>query len=246
MKALLTGMNGTVAPAVAECLRRAGHTVVAWDRAVVPTDQPDAVRDFIVRTKPDWFFHIAMGSPDWAEMMARVCAEQGIEFLFTSTVSVYAGTQQGPFTVDVAPEPNDDYGRYKMDCERRIHAVCPAAIIARLGWQIGTAAGSNNMIDFLEKAFREKGKIEASNKWIPACAMLPDTAECLVRLMQEFPVGLYHLEGNPGLSFYEIVTRLNRLRGEPWVVVPNDSHVQNNRMVDGRVPMKLITGTLGL
>jgi len=246
MKAILTGMNGTVAPAVANCLRRAGHTVVAWDRSVVPTDQPDAIREFIVRTKPDWFFHIAMGSPDWADMMARTCAEQGIKFLFTSTVSVFAGTQQGPFTVDAVPEPNDDYGRYKSDCERRVRAVCPSAIIARLGWQIGTAAGSNNMIDFLEKAFREKGRIEASRKWFPACAMLPDTAESLVRLMQDFPAGLYHLEGNPGLSFHDIVTRLNRLRGEPWVVVPNDSHVQNNRMVDERVPMSLITSAMGL
>ena len=244
MNALITGMNGTVAPMVAACLVRSGHSVTAWDRAVVPTDQPDAVRDFILRTKPDWLFHIAMGSADWAEMMARVCAEQGIKFLFTSTVSVYAGTQQGPFTVDVAPEPNDDYGRYKMDCERRIRAVCPAAIIARLGWQIGTAAGSNNMIDFLEKAFRGKGQIEASHKGIPSCAMLPDTAACLVRLMQEFLAGLYHLEGNPGLNFHEIVTRLNRLRGNPWVVVPNDSHVQNNRMLDDRIPMNPITRTL--
>ena len=244
MKAILTGMNGTVAPAVAECLRRAGHTVVAWDRSVVPTDQPDAIRDFIVSTKPDWLFHIAMGSPDWAESMARVCAAEGIKFLFTSTVSVFAGTQQGPFTVDVVPEPNDDYGRYKMDCERRIRAANPEALIARLGWQIGTSAGSNNMIDFLEKAFLEKGCIEASHSWIPSCAILSDTAECLARLMQDFPAGLYHLEGNPGLSFHEIVTRLNRLRGEPWVVVPNDGHVQNNRMIDERVPMNLITGAI--
>ena len=237
-------MNGTVAPAIAACLEKAGHVVVAWDRSAVPPDRPGAVRDFIVRTRPDWLFHLAMGSPGWAEVMARACAEQGIKFLFTSTVSVFAGTQQGPFTVDVVPEPNDDYGRYKIDCERRVRAACPSAIIARLGWQIGTAPGSNNMIDFLDRAFREKGKIEASRAWFPSCAMLPDTAEALVRLMTGFPPGLYHLEGNPGLSFFEIVSKLNHLRGDPWIVVPNDSHVQNNRMVDGRIPLGPITRAL--
>ena len=39
MKALVTGMNGTVAPALASSLSKAGHTVMPWDRSVVPIDR---------------------------------------------------------------------------------------------------------------------------------------------------------------------------------------------------------------
>lgn len=241
MKALLTGMNGTVAPALAKHLRPMGHEVVAWRRSEVSTEDFAAIRDFIVRTRPDWFFHIATGSPKWAEMIARVCAEHRIKLLYTGSVSVYAHTQQGPFAIDAKPEPNDDYGRYKLECERLVTAACPEAIVARLGWQIGHAAGSNNMIDYLTRTNREKSRVDASAQWFPSCAFLEDTADALTRLMTSFPKGLYQLEGNPGLSFFDITSNLNRLHGHPWNIVRTEVPVQNNRMQDPNISVRPLT-----
>jgi dTDP-4-dehydrorhamnose reductase len=246
MKALLTGMNGTVAPALARRLQAAGHDIVAWKRSEVSPDDPAAIRDFIVRTAPDWFFHIAMGSPMWAEMIARVCAERGIKFLYTGTVSVFANTQQGPFAIETIPEPNDDYGRYKLECERLVRAACPDALIARLGWQIGTAPGSNNMIDFLTRTNREKSRVEASANWIPSCAFLEDTADAMARLMEKYPKGLYQLEGNPtGLTFFDVVTRLNRVHGNPWTIVRAEEAPRDNRMQDLKIAVSPLTLRLG-
>lgn len=240
MKVLVTGMNGTVAPVLARHLSAAGHTVVPWNRADVSPDDLSAVRAFVERTAPDWLFHLAMGSPAWAETMAQTCGERGTKFLFTSTVSVYAHTQRGPLTIDVQPEPNDDYGRYKLECEQRVRAANPKSQLARLAWQIGTAPGSNNMIDYLDRTAREKGRIEASTKWYPACAFLEDTAEALTTLMTSKREGLYHLDGNPGLNFFEIATNLNRLRGNPWTIVPAQEPSQDNRMQDRNVVVRSI------
>jgi dTDP-4-dehydrorhamnose reductase len=244
MKALVTGMNGTVAPFVARRLEEDGHSVVSWDRSVVPTDDVEAVRGFIRDERPDWFFHIATGSPLWAEWIASACAEQGVGFLFTGSVSVYSAVQRGPFPVDAVPEPDDEYGRYKLEVEQRVQRVNPEAIVARLGWQIGLAPGSNNMVDFLARAAANDGKIETSRNWYPSCAFLPDTAEALVQLMEGYPASLYQLEGNPGLSFYEIVTHLNRLHGGTWDVVPAEAPVRNNLMIDERIPVTPITHRL--
>ena len=74
--------------------------------------------------------------------------------------------------------------------------------------------------------------------------MLADTAESLRILIETQPAGLYHLEGNPGLSFFEIAESLNRLRGNPWTVVPTDAPVMNNLMRDERVGMRPITESL--
>jgi dTDP-4-dehydrorhamnose reductase len=239
MKALLTGLHGTVAPALAQALAQDGYDVVPWDRSLHPVDNPEAVRFFIECEKPAVFCHLAMGSPDWAEWAARTCAQLRIPFLFTSSVSVYAAAQAGPFAPGDVPCPDDDYGRYKLDCERRVQAAHPAAHVARIGWQIGFAPGGNQMVDYLDRAHREQGRIEASTRWFPGCSFLPDTAAGLVHVLK-LPPGLYHLDGNPGLNFYEISAGLDRLLGRGWNVVPVSGLVQNHRMCDPRVPVASI------
>ena len=91
----------------------------------MPIDDPAAGRAFLQHEAPDCSFHIATGSPDWAELAARRCAQQGVDFLFTSSVSVFAATQQGPFTIDDEPQPDDDYGRCKLECKRRTRVAFP-------------------------------------------------------------------------------------------------------------------------
>ncbi len=237
MKAILTGMNGTVAPALAKLLESEGHTVVAWDRTKVPIEHKEHYESFIASTKPDWFFKIATGSPDWMAGTAEICHRHGIKFLHTGSVSVFDGGKSGPFAVDHETDATDDYGRYKADCERRVRAANPDAIIARLAWQIGDAPGSNNMIDFLTRQQKEKGQVEASTGWIPSVAFLADTVEALYYLIREGRPATYQLEGNPGWSFFEIVTALNHLHGNPWTVVAKDEPRKDIRMLEDRVPM---------
>ena len=163
--------------------------------------------------------------------------------MYISSVSVYSGAQTGPFTVQDVPQPDDDYGRYKLECEQRVQAVHSRAHIVRIGWQIGSTPGGNQMIDFLDRTFREQGRIDASTRWFPGCSFLPDTAAALLRITA-LPPGLYHLDGNPGLNFFQIATGLNRLLGDPWTVVPVAGLVQNHRMLDPRVEVASITQRL--
>lgn len=224
-------MNGTVAPVLAEHLESSGHVVAAWDRRAVPPDDDHAVRNHVVSRHPDAIFHLATGSADWAETLARAAAEVGARFIYTSSVSVFGPTQQGPFTTETEPQPADDYGRYKLECERRVLAANAAAVVARIGWQIGDGPGSNNMVDYLARAQQTHGRVEASDRWLPSCSFLQDTAAALVDLMSEAePRGICHFEGNPGMSFLEIATRLNELHGRAWNVVRANEPVQDQRL----------------
>lgn len=245
MRAIVTGMNGTVAPALARRLRADGHEVVAWDRTVVPPDDPNAVHAFVRQTAPDWLLHVATGPAEWAEALAREAAAVGAALLFTSTVSVFGAAQRGPFAPDDAPAPDDDYGRYKLDAERRVTAAHPDAVVARLAWQIGDAPGSNTLTDFLHRASL-RGPVEASTRWTPALAWLDDTADAVAALMADAPPGLYHLDGNPGLSFYDVATRLRTAVGADWEVVPVDDPARDNRMTDPRIAVRPITERLGM
>ncbi len=243
LKTIVTGMHGTVAPVLAAVLAAQGDEVVPWDRERVPVDDPAAGRRFL--TGADVVFHLATGSVEWAETIARICAAEGIGLLYASSVAVFSSAQAGPFGVERKPEPTDDYGRYKLACEERILAACPDARVARLGWQIGDVRGSNNMIEFLWRAAETEGRIVAATTWIPSCAFLADTAEALRRLATgPFAGGVHHLEGNPGLSFHEIAERLRRRHQAPWRIVAGDEPVWDQRLSDERISVASIAGRL--
>lgn len=242
-KVLLTGMHGTVAPAVAEEVRTRGAEVVAWDRGTVSPDDRGAVERFIREVKPAALIHCAMGSPQWAEDMARTCAEEGIAFLYISSASVYGTQQNGPFAVDDVAEPSDDYGRYKLECEQRVRAVNVEARVVRIGWQIALRPGGNNMVEHLIRRQAEEGHIAASTEWFPACSFLDDTACGLLEALGH-PPGLYLIDGNPGWSFAEVVQALNKAMGGPWKVRPSQNFRWNNRMMDSRLGQDSILARL--
>ena len=66
MRAIITGMNGTVAPELASVVEADDGSVVVWDREKVSPDNLVEVQRFIRLSKADAFFHVATGDPAWA------------------------------------------------------------------------------------------------------------------------------------------------------------------------------------
>lgn len=234
MRVLLTGMNGTVAPAMAAELERQGHTVIPWDRTTMPNGSLQQTEEVIRESRAEAVMHFATGPVQWAEWIAQVCAESNLPHLHTSSVSVFGSHQKGPFSVEDIPEPDDDYGRYKLEGEQRVLAANPSAHVFRIGWQIGDAPGSNNMIDYFHREAKD-GVLQVSRHWYPASSYLLDTARCLLSTLQGSPPGLYHVDANPGLSMVDIAAREASRLGLPWQIEPVDGLVRDHRMVDPRV-----------
>ncbi|MFM7135314.1 MAG: sugar nucleotide-binding protein [Planctomycetota bacterium] len=233
---LLSGMRGTVAPALALELQARGFETLAWDRALAPPEDDAALVRTIADSGATAVVHCAMGDPVWAERMAACCGARGIRFLYTSSVSVFGARQQGPFEIDAVPEPSDDYGRYKLECERRVLAAFPGAQVVRLGWQMSLRAGGNQMTEHLSRQQSEHGHVAASTGWFQACSFLEDTARVLAEVLGRFPPGLYQLDGNPGWDFHRVASALNRAAGGGWLVRPAGAPRLNNLMCDPRLP----------
>ena len=244
-RTIITGMNGTVAPAVAAELCSRGSEVLAWDRAAVSPDDHVAVAEFIRRSGATALVHCAMGSPRWAECMAATCAALDTAFLYTGSVSVFGAHQEGPFAVDVLPEPSDDYGRYKLECERLVQAVHPGAQVMRLGWQIALQRDGNQMVSHLFRQHAEHGHVTASTRWFPACSFLDDTARVIADVLEGGSPGLSQLDGNPGWDFRRIATELNRSMGAEWSIRTTEDFRANTRMLDARLPSVSIAMRLG-
>ncbi|HNB54817.1 MAG TPA: sugar nucleotide-binding protein, partial [Anaerolineales bacterium] len=198
-------------------------------------------------TAPEVVFHLATVSQptgrenegwavnvEWTAELARLTSEMGARFVFTSSVMVFTDDAKGPFTPDTPPDARAGYGYEKWMGEERALAY-PNTVVARIGWQIGDAPGTNNMIDFFHTQ-GQRGPIGASTRWYPACSFSADTAAALFRLSQGEP-GRYLLDSNEKWTFYEIALALNALHGNAWQVVPNEAFVYDQRMIDPRAGM---------
>ncbi|MEQ8675185.1 MAG: sugar nucleotide-binding protein [Aggregatilineales bacterium] len=249
MKALITGASGAVGTGLLKVLKGAGIKTAVWNRKKVPIDDYWAMEAFIKKTKPDVLFHLATASQptgrdneswlvnyEWTSELAWITRQLGIRFVFTSSVMVFSDDAPGPFTLESVPDAREGYGYEKYQAEQRALYQNPDAIIARLGWQIGDSAGSNNMVDNLTRQMDEQGVIHASRKWLPACSFINDTATALMAL-SELEGGVYLVNANTSWTFYDIVSALNVLHGNHWHVEPNDDFVYDQRMIDTRVPI---------
>lgn len=247
MKVLVTGLRGTVGRALAAELRHGGHQVVGWDRSAVPIDRYDAMERFVAETAPDAVVNLAIASQptgrereswlvnhDWPSELAWICRQREIRFVHTSSVMVFSSAAVGPFTIESPPDADHGYGHEKRLAEARVFYQYPQATVVRLGWQIGDAAGSNNMIDYFERQAREHGHIAASTRWLPACSFLPDTAAALVRAIGA-PPGLYQIDGNERHTMWQIASALSAQHGLRWRITQATEPHQDQRMIDPRL-----------
>lgn len=239
-KAIFTGMHGTVAPVVAKTFESHGIEVVSYDRERVTVDQPIVIKTFLQTEQPDYFLHFAMGSPEWANLLASLCQSLGIYFVYISTVSVYDGNLPGPYTIDSIADAKDSYGSYKRSSEVMVLDANPKSYILRLSWQIGVSPGSNQMIDFLKKEMDQKGVVHASSKWYPSATFIQDTAASIYDIITRLKPDIYLINANDRYSFYDIVSYLKTIH--PWIHVKESTDfVQDMRMIDDRVIVKKLS-----
>ncbi|MCX7882455.1 MAG: sugar nucleotide-binding protein [Brevinematales bacterium] len=250
MRVLVTGLHGTIGTHLKIYLEGLGHEVIGWNREEIPIDNYMAMESFVQEVAPDVLFHLAVpshptGKPnenwlvhyEWSSELAWITHKFGIKFLFTSTVQVFSDTAKGPFTPQSQPDNDYGYGFEKRMAEQRILYQNPQAYIARLGWQIGTTLEGNHMGTYLEAKHTQEGTIFASTRWLPAASFLEDTVKTLWEIVLHHPPALYLLDSNRGWNFYEIATALKKFFKKKWVIVPEESFVYDQRMIDSRIPM---------
>ena len=249
MKIVVTGASGALGTMLSEYLEAQDVQVVTWDRKAVPVNNYKEMEGFLTATGPRVVFHLAVASQpigqpneswqlnyEWASELAWLTRALNIRFVFTSSIMVFTPEKPGPYTIASAPNATEGYGFEKRRAEEQVLKQNPQAIVARLGWQIGSSSGSNNMIDFFERQMQEQGHIAASRVWYPATSFLEDTAAALFRLASSAG-GLYQLDSNRRWSFYDIAVALNARHGGQWIIRGNHDFTYDQRMLDDRVGM---------
>ncbi|MCH4889479.1 sugar nucleotide-binding protein [Acidaminobacter sp. JC074] len=228
MKAIITGMNGTLAPYVYDYFESKTCELIVWERQHVPIDDPDKIKNFISEHQPDIFLHIATGPVEWIKQIIDCISDYSIPLVFISSEAVFNGSE-GPHTTADNLKAKDDYGRYKIHCESIINKYYKEnTYIIRLGWQIAYHTHKNNMLAFLVT----EGHVKASEDWILATSFMPDTAKAIYKIIKHHPTGTYHLDSNQdNMSFYELVCHLKEIFKLPIDIEKTNTFKHNNRLL---------------
>ncbi len=246
-KAYVTGITGTVAPYVKEELLNNGYQV--FDKHIRVNEVSDISKsiDYIKEINPDIILHLALGTPEWAEELAKYCFNKDITFVYISTVSVFDENGGGPYTKNTPVLVENDYGKYKYNCEKLVKAVNPNTYIIRIGWQISDKGdvNSNNMFNFIKKHLDHYGFINVSDCHLPSVSFLDDTAKGIRYVIENKTPDLYLLNSNDGLSLYDIICGLKAHFKTDWKIESNSDFCRNDIMIDDRVQVRKLNDIFG-
>ncbi|MCL6404098.1 dTDP-4-dehydrorhamnose reductase [Dickeya dadantii] len=232
MKVLLTGANGQLGRCFQDRLPD-GWSVLATDtdslditdeaqvQATVKSWQPDAIVNAAAYTavdkaesEPALAARINVAGPEY---LARAARQLGARFIHVSTDYVFDGTSTRPYSETDATHPLGVYGQTKLDGERAVLKVNPAAQIVRTAWVFSEYG--NNFVKTMLRLGRERDTlgVVADQRGCPTYA--GDIAGAIITLLQQqADAGLYHFCGDEEVSWHDFASAIFAIAGEQQVL----------------------------
>ncbi|WP_350313455.1 dTDP-4-dehydrorhamnose reductase [Dickeya fangzhongdai] len=228
MKVLLTGANGQLGRCFQDRLPD-GWSVLATDtdslditdeaqvQATVKSWQPDAIVNAAAYTavdkaesEPELAARINVAGPEY---LARAARHLGARCIHVSTDYVFDGTATRPYSETDATHPLGVYGQTKLDGERAVLKVNPAAQIVRTAWVFSEYG--NNFVKTMLRLGRERDTlgVVADQRGCPTYA--GDIADAIISLLQQqADAGLYHFCGDEEVSWHDFAGAIFTIAGE--------------------------------
>jgi dTDP-4-dehydrorhamnose reductase len=267
---LLTGVNGQVGFELARSLQGLGR-VVALDRHGLELSDLDQVRKVVREVRPQLIVNPAAHTAvDKAEtdvegamrlnaeapgLLAEEAKRLGAALVHYSTDYVFDGTKDGVYVETDATNPQNVYGRSKLDGERAIEASGCAHLIFRTSWVYGKR-GKNFLLTMLRLgAERDELSVVADQigapTWSNTIATLTSNvlAQTVVASDQAGwwaqHSGVYHLTAAGATSWHGFAEAIFELAGLPKSPIvkpisasayptpakrPNNSRISNDKL----------------
>jgi len=133
---------------------------------------------------------------------ARSAGAVGSRLIHVSTDFVFDGCRNVPYTEDDPPAPLSEYGRSKLEGERRVAALAPDHLIVRTSWLYG--AGRPNFVDAIRTRARNGGTLRVVDDQFGSPTYVVDLARALRRLIDCDARGLVHFANRGICSRHEM------------------------------------------
>lgn len=152
--------------------------------------------------------------------LVEATAEVGAFLVYFSTEYVFDGTC-GPYSEDDACNPLNEYGRQKVECERRIAAQLDRYIIGRISGVYDWEKKKKNFVVRLIESLASGQPFKVPSDQVITPTYAPNLARVVHRLVEGGHHGLFHLSGSLPLlrtDFAQLIADVFALDGS--LVVP--------------------------
>lgn len=181
---------------------------------------PVEVRGGFARVRPSAVIHTAYRQDDpvvnteGSATVAAAAADVGARLIHISTDLVFDGTKPEPYTEDDEPRPLDDYGRSKLEAERRVLEIHPEALVVRTSLLVGRERPGRQEQVVLEAARGERDMAFFEDEW-RSPVLVSDLAPAVLELAGKAASGVLHLAGAEPMNRYELACEIAAAHGLP-------------------------------
>ena len=237
LSVLITGANGQLGTALRQEAALSHHQFIFASRAVLPTDQEDAVNAFFDQHHIDVCINCAAYTAvDKAETepgaaylanatatanLAKACAAQGSTLIHFSTDYVFDGQGTAPYKEDHAIAPINTYGASKYKGEVLAMEHCADTIIIRTSWVY--AAQGHNFVRTMLRLMKEKTTLNVVNDQLGSPTYANDLAAAILHLLNsdlKQKTGVYHYCNSGTATWYDFAIAIKELSGSTCTVHP--------------------------
>jgi dTDP-4-dehydrorhamnose reductase len=211
---LVTGGTGYLG---GELVRQAGS---AAEHPRLELLDPVTVRRGLEAVRPSTVIHTAYRQDDprvtagGSAAVAEAAAAVGARLIHISTDLVFDGTKREPYTEDDEPNPLDDYGRSKLEAERRVFDLHPDALVVRTSLLVGREQPGRQERAALEAARGERDMVFYEDEW-RSPILVSDVAAALLELAETEVAGILHVAGAEAVNRYELACMIAVAHGLP-------------------------------
>ena len=214
---LVLGAGGMLGGAVTEALEEAYPGTIAATRAEADVTDRFRLEAELERLRPGVVINCAAytdvdGCEIDRDRARRVNAEgagnvaTGSRVVQVSTDFVFDGRRSAPYTEDVPPAPLSEYGRTKLDGERRVAAATSEHLIVRTSWLYGRGRG--NFVDSIRTRAANGGTLRVVNDQFGSPTYAVDLARALLLLIGRNARGLVHFANAGVCSRYDLAREI--------------------------------------
>jgi dTDP-4-dehydrorhamnose reductase len=142
---------------------------------------------------------------DGAETLAQECAHQGIRLVAFSSDLVFDGSKRRPYVEHDRIAPLGVYGRTKVECEARVLAALPSALVVRTAAFFGPWDDWNFLTRTLSSLLIGV-PVDAADDLIVSPTYVPHLVHAALDLLIDGERGIWHL-ANAGESSWAELAR---------------------------------------
>lgn len=222
---LITGGNGQLGTELRYYLDELKIDYVSTDSSELDITNSENTRQYTKELKPEVIFHCAaytavdkaedegkdinyLVNVEGTRNVALATKEVGAVMVYISTDYVFDGTLvDGEYSVDAKTNPQNEYGKAKLQGEESVKEILDTYFIVRTSWVYGNYG--NNFVFTMQKLAKKLDTLTVVNDQFGRPTWTRTLAEFMVYLInQEADYGTYHLANDDSCTWFEFAKEI--------------------------------------